>query len=187
MRDAHDRSKPELERSSMKHSVHTGVCVLLAAGAALAPACLMAQTQLDVHANYSTGTTTHNKSWGGGIGAQSTFGAKSSPIALSVAPSLDYLKQQNGGPSQTTVSADLDVQPGGSSTVTPYVGVSAGANWSGGSGKMWQGSKLGLETIAGAQVKLGLSGSSVKAEERFGYVREQEHTLTTRVGFLISF
>jgi hypothetical protein len=172
----------------MKLSVSAALSAMLALGAPLAAAPLHAQqTQLDVHGNYVFGTSTHNKSWGGGLGMQSTFGGKTSPIALSAAPSIDYLKQENGGPSQTTVSLDLDLQPGGNATVVPYAGVSAGANWSGGSGKMWDGAKLGLETLAGAQFKLGKSGASVKAEERFGFVKSQEHTLTTRAGFLISF
>jgi len=110
----------------------------------------------------------------------------SQPVKVSLAPSLDYLKQENSGPSQTSLSADLDVQPGGNSPVTPYAGVSAGANWSGGNNKQWEGSRLGLETLAGVQVKLGGSSVSAKGEERFGYVKGQEHTLTTRIGVLIS-
>lgn len=106
-------------------------------------------------------------------------------MKVSIAPSLDYLKQENSGPSETTLSADLDVQPAGSSPVTPYVGVSAGANWSAGDNKQWKGSRLGLETLAGIQVKLGGSSVSAKGEERFGYVKGQEHTLTTRIGVLI--
>jgi len=172
----------------MKSSVSAALGVIFAVSAPLAAASLQAQqTQLDVHGNYVVGTSTHNKSWGGGVGMQTTFGGKTSPIAISTAPSIDYLKQENGGPSQTTVSLDLDLQPGGNATVVPYAGVSAGANWSGGSGKMWDGAKLGLETLAGAQFKLGTSGASLKAEERFGFVKSQEHTLTTRAGFLVSF
>jgi hypothetical protein len=164
------------------------VLLLGSAAATLSPATLAAQqTQLDVHGNYAVGTQTHGKSWGGGLGAQATFGGKSSPVDVSIAPSVDYLEQEHGGPSQTTASVDLDVQPGGSATVTPYAGVSAGANWSGGSAKQWQGARLGLETLAGAQVKLGASRVTAKGEERFGYVNGQEHTLTTRLGVLISF
>jgi hypothetical protein len=166
-----------------------GLAALIAAGAAaLLPARMAAQqTQLDLHGNYAVGTDTHAKSWGGGAGVQTTFGSKTDPINLSAAPSLDYLKQEQGGPSQTTLSLDLDVQPGGSGTVTPYAGLSAGANWSGGSAKQWEGARLGLETLAGAQVKLGGSHVSAKGEERFGYVKGQEHTLTTRLGVLVSF
>ena len=172
----------------MKVSVQAAFAAILGASAALVSVPLRAQsTQLDLHGNYAIGTSTHSKSWGGGVGVQTTFGGKTSAIALSTAPSVDYLKQGSGGPSQTTISLDLDVQPGGNATLVPYVGVSAGANWSGGSGKMWNGTKLGLETLGGAQFKLGTSGSSIKAEERFGFVKGQEHTLVTRVGFLVSF
>lgn len=171
----------------MHLSVSATLAVIFALSVPLAPATLRAQqTQLDVHGNYAIGTSTHSKSWGGGVGVQTTFGGKTSPIAISTSPGIDYLKQENGGPSQTSVSLDVDVQPGGDASVVPYVGASASANWSGGSGKMWDGAKLGLETAAGAQLKL-TSSASLKAEERFGFVKTQEHALTTRVGFLVSF
>jgi hypothetical protein len=166
-------------------SVHL-VAAIVMVGSVLIPNQASAQqAQLDLHGNFAVGTSTHNKSWGGGVGAQVTVGSR--PVKVSLAPSLDYLKQQNDGPSQTTLSADLDVQPGGNSPVTPYAGVSAGANWSGGSNKQWEGAKPGFETLAGLQIKLGKSSVSAKAEERFGYVQDQEHSLTTRVGALISF
>lgn len=41
--------------------------------------------------------------------------------------------------------------------------------------------KLGLETLAGAQFKL-TSSASIKAEERFGYVKTPEHTLPAPSG-----
>jgi len=171
----------------MKLSVSVALGAALAISAPLASAPLHAQqSQLDVHGNYAIGTSTHNKSWGGGVGVQTTFGGKSSAIAISTSPSVDYLKQENGGASQTSVTLDIDVQPGGNGTVLPYAGASAGANWSGGSGKMWDGAKLGLEAAGGLQLKL-TSSASIRAEERFGYIKSQEHTLTTRAGFLVSF
>ncbi|MFL5560978.1 MAG: hypothetical protein ACJ79K_05840 [Gemmatimonadaceae bacterium] len=160
--------------------------VLGIAGISAFPAPAAAQSQLDVHGNWARTTATHTTSWGAGIGFQATVGGKSSPIALSAAPSFDYLKQENSGPAQEILSLDLDLQPGGSGTVIPYVGASAGANWSSGSGKQWEGTKLGLETLGGVQLKVGTSALSLKGEERFGYVRGQEHTLTTRFGVLIS-
>lgn len=152
----------------------------------LAPALLRAQSQLDLHGNFSVGTATHVHAWGAGAGFQSTFGSPTQALRVSLSPSLDYLKQQGTGSTQTSWSADIDVQPGGSSTVTPYTGVSAGANWSGGSTQQWEGVKLGMETLAGAQVKLS-PRAPFKAEERFGYVVGQEHTLTTRAEVLLSF
>ncbi|MDB4885733.1 MAG: hypothetical protein JWN79_1171 [Gemmatimonadetes bacterium] len=149
---------------------------------ALTPDALAAQqAQLDVHGNFAVGTTTHLHSWGAGAGAQVTFGSTSDPIQLSLSPSLDFLKQE-GGSRQTSLSADLDIQPGGGKTVTPYAGISTGANWISGS----SGTHAGYETLAGAQVKLS-TALTAKAEERFGYVSGQEHSLTTRVGVLLSF
>jgi hypothetical protein len=155
-------------------------------GLAAIPACATAQAQLDVHGNFARGTSTHTNSWGAGIGIQGTIAGKSSLIAISAAPSFDYLKQENGGPAQEALSLDLDLQPGGTGMVTPYVGASAGANWSSGSGKQWDGTKLGLEAAGGVQLKVGTSALSLKGEERFGYVKGQDHTLTTRFGVLIS-
>ena len=152
-----------------------------------APVLAAQQTQGDVHANYSVGTTTHSASWGGGVGAQTTFGSDSAPVKFNVEPSVDYLKQEKSGPSQTSLALSAAFQFGGKSTVNPYVGASAGANWSGGSAKQWEGARLGLESALGAQVKLGSSGSSAKIEESFGYVRGQEHSLGTSVGLLFSF
>jgi hypothetical protein len=142
------------------------------------------QTQLDVHGNFVTTTGSHTKSWGAGVAAQMTFGSSKAPAQVSVSPGIDYLKQENSGPSQESVALDVDLQPGGSSTITPYVGVSASENWSSGTGKQWSGGKLGMETLGGVQIKAG-TNSSVKAEERFGYVNGQEHTLTTRLGVLL--
>jgi hypothetical protein len=143
------------------------------------------QTQLDLHGNLVVATSSHLKSWGGGVGAQTTFGGPTAPVKVSLSPSLDVVKQEHGGPSQTALSADADVQPGGKSTVTPYVGVCAGANWSGGDAKAWDGARLGIEMLGGVTVKVK-PPVTIKAEERFGYVNGQEHTLTTRVGVLLA-
>ena len=145
------------------------------------------QSSLDLHASYARATVSKSNAWGAGASYQLAAGGKKAPLQLNSSVGADYMKQDNGGPSQTSVSYDGTLQPGGSGTVTPYAGGSVSANWSGGSNKQWDGAKLGLEAIAGLQVKLGLSGVSWKVEERYGYVREQQdHTLTTRVGVVIS-
>ena len=141
----------------------------------------------DVHGDYVRGTTSKSNAWGAGAVYQLTFGAKKAPVQLNTSIGADWVKQDNGGPSQTSLSYDATLQPGGGGAFTPYAGGSVSANWSGGSNKLWDGAKLGLETLAGFQVKLGPSGVSWKAEERFGYVRQQEHTLTTRLGVVVSF
>ena len=144
--------------------------------------------QGEIHANYSRTTQSKAISWGAGAQSQQVWGSKSSPIALGNSVGVDYLKQENSGPSQWNLSLDLALQPGGNSTITPYAGGSISANWSTGDAAQWSGARLGTELIGGAQVKLG-SGSplSAKLEERFGYVNGQEHTLSTRLGFSMSF
>jgi hypothetical protein len=160
-------------------------CGLLALAAlATASAAAAQQTQLDLHGNLAVGTSTHTRSWGLGLGPQFTFGSSSAPVKASVSPGFDYLKQEGGGPSQESASLDVNIQPGGSSTITPYAGASVSANWSSGDNEQWSGSKLGREMMGGLQIKAS-SLATVKAEERFGYVDGQEHTLTTRLGVLL--
>jgi hypothetical protein len=142
----------------------------------------------DLHLDYSRTTQTHQNSWGAGAALQLTWGSSTAPAKLNTSFGADYMKQENGGPSQTSVSTDVTLQPGGSSAFTPYAGGSASANWSGGSASQWSGARLGLETLAGFQFKVSEDANiSWKAEERFGYVRGQEHALATRVGMLVSF
>jgi hypothetical protein len=144
--------------------------------------------QFDIHGNYSRGTATHTNAWGIGPNLQYTWGGSQAPLKLGTSLGLDYLKQEQSGPSQWNLSTDITVQPGGNGSLTPYVGGSAGSNWSTGSASQWNGARLGLEAIGGFQVKIpGLSNISWKAEERFGYVRGQEHTLATRIGVASSF
>lgn len=70
------------------------IVVVLAALCIGAPAGRLAaqQTQLDLHGNLAVGTATHPKSWGGGVGAQTTFGRSSDPLKISLSPSIDLLK-----------------------------------------------------------------------------------------------
>jgi hypothetical protein len=141
----------------------------------------------DLHLNYARTTQTHQNSWGGGAALQLTWGGSNAPAKLNTSLGADYTKQENGGPSQTSVSTDFTVQPGGSSALTPYAGGSASANWSGGAASQWSGSRLGLEAVGGLQFKPSPDANiSWKLEERFGYVRGQEHQLTTRLGMLVS-
>jgi hypothetical protein len=166
---------------------HIFVGASLAAALAATPAAAQ-QMQADLHGNYARGEQTHANAWGAGGQLQATWGAQSAPVKVATSGALDYTKQDNGGPSQTSLSTDVTLQPGGGGSLIPYAGGSIGANWSGGDQKQWTGAKLGLETLAGLQIKTAAMGPiSWKAEERFGYVRGQEHTLTTRVGVVASF
>jgi hypothetical protein len=145
------------------------------------------QRTADVHGDYVRGLVTDANSWGAGAALQLTWGGSSAPIKVNTSAGVDYTKQTGGGPGQTSAAFDLTAQPGGNSALTPYAGGSASANWSSGSNSQWSGSRLGLETLAGLQFKpSSQSKISFKAEERYGYVRGQEHTLATRAGILIS-
>ena len=146
------------------------------------------QREADAHGNFSRGTSSRSNAWGAGAQVQLVWGASGAPVQLGTSLGGDYTKADDG-PAQWNASADAVVQPGGGHSVTPYVGAGAGANWSSGSSAEWRRARLGLDMLAGAQVKLGSRSSApnLKAEERFGYVRGQEHTLATRLGIAVSF
>jgi len=145
------------------------------------------QKTADLHFGYAHGTATHANSWGGGAAFQLTWGGNSAPAKINTSLGADYMKQEKSGPSQTSASLDVTAQPGGSSAFTPYAGGSVSENWSGGSAKQWDGAKVGLEVLGGFQFKSSPDANLAwKAEERFGYVQGQEHTLTTRLGLLVS-
>lgn len=163
-------------------------CAMALAACLTAGTAAAQQSTGDVHASYQRTTVSKANAWGVGAQYQLTFGGKQAPLQLNTSLGADWIKQENNGPSTTSLSYDATTQPGGSGSLMPYVGGSVSANWSGGNNKQWDGAKLGLEAIGGLQVKLGLSGVSWKVEERYGYVREQsDHTLTTRVGVMVSF
>jgi opacity protein-like surface antigen len=128
---------------------------------------------------------TDTDAWGGGAGIQLTWGGSSAPIKINTSVGGDYLKQTNDGPATVTASFDLTAQPGGNSALTPYVGGGAGLNWSSGDNKQWEGAKAGYDVIGGLTFKFS-PAMSLKAEERFGYINREEHTLQTRFGVLIS-
>ena len=167
---------------------HRYVLAFLAlAGAALASPAAAQQLQGDAHGNYARGTQTKTDAWGAGAQIQANWGASSAPVKLGTSAGFDYTKQ-DVGPSQSSLSADVTLQPGGAASVVPYAGGSVSANWSGTDYKQWTGAKRGLETLAGLQFKSQALGAlSLKVEERFGYVKSQEHQLTTRFGAIVSF
>jgi hypothetical protein len=141
----------------------------------------------DLHGDYSRGLQTHSNAWGGGAALEATWGGSSAPINLNTSIGGDYVKQTKGGPATATASIDITAQPGGNSAITPYVGGSVGQNWSTGDAKQWEGAKTGYEAVGGIVLKLSsLPSISWKAEERYGYINREEHTLATRVGILIS-
>jgi hypothetical protein len=143
---------------------------------------------IDLHFNYSRGTVTETNSWGAGGGLQLTWGAKSAPLKVGTSFGGDYLKQEDGGPGTASASVDLTFQPGGATSIIPYAGVSGSENWSIGTAEQWGGGRFGREVLAGLQYKPSPSAKITwKAEERYGYIDGQEHTLATRAGILVSF
>jgi hypothetical protein len=142
----------------------------------------------DLHLGYSRTTQSHLNSWGAGAALQLTWGGSNAPIKVNTSPAADYMKQEKSGPGTASVSLDVTAQPGGSSSLTPYAGGSVSENWSTGSAKQWTGARHGLEAIGGIQYKPSPSSTlSWKLEERYGYIYDSEHMLTTRAGVLISF
>ena len=116
---------------------------------------------------------------------QVTLGSKQQAVRLSPSLGADWIKQENSGPSTTSVGLDVNVQPGGDSPLTPYAGGSVSANWV--SKDAPKGALLGLEYIAGVYNKLESQGPiSLHVEARSGYVRTQEHQVTGRFGVAFS-
>jgi len=68
---------------------------LIAFAAVLLPSPAGAQqTQLDLHGNLTTGTSSHSKSWGGGAGVQFTVGDKAVKVSLSPRHRLSQAGEQ---------------------------------------------------------------------------------------------
>jgi hypothetical protein len=156
--------------------------VITAAIAIITPACGAQQWQAEGHGNYSRTTQSHANSWGAGAQISSTWGGTSAPVQLVTSPGVDWMKQENNGPSQWSLSYDATIQPGGSSALTPYAGGSISANWLSGGGAP-SGAKLGLQYILGLSFKPETQGPlTLKLEVRPGYVKTQEHSVTGKFG-----
>lgn len=141
--------------------------------------------QVEVHANYVPGEGTSSSAWGAGGQYQLTLGSKQQAVRLSPSLGVDWTKQEESGPSTTSVGLDVNLQPGGDSPLTPYAGGSVSANWV--SENAPKGALLGLEYMAGVYYKLESQGSlSLHAEVRRGYIRTQEHQTTGRFGVALS-
>ncbi len=101
---------------------------------------------------------------------------------------VEYQRQRDLGSGRGRLSADIRLLPPDSEGwFVPFAGMSVSANRSGGVQSEWEGTRLGLEALAGAlllpndRVPLGIS-----VEERFGYVRGREHALATHIGLRFS-
>jgi len=82
--------------NSLVHRVAPTVFAsLIAFAAVLLPSPAGAQqTQLDLHGNLTTGTSSHSKSWGGGAGVQFTVGDKAVKVSLSPRHRLSQAGEQ---------------------------------------------------------------------------------------------
>ncbi len=156
--------------------------VVLAFGlAALCPANALAQL-IGVQGVYVPASDTRRASLG--IGADIGHITRAGPVDVWAAVAVGYQRQTRLGPGRGRVSGDLRLLPAiERSWLVPFIGVSASANRSGGQQSEWQGTRFGLDGLAGvvlnpySRVPVGIS-----LEERFGYVRGQEHALATQIG-----
>jgi len=140
------------------------------------------QWSVEGHGNYARTTQTHLSSWGGGAQAQATLGGQHAPIQLNTVLGVDWLKQENSGPTTTSLGYDATIQPGGNNAITPHVGGSISANWLSGSNAP-SGTLVGFNYIVGVQIKPESQGPlSIDVEARPGYVKTQEHAITWRLG-----
>jgi len=159
--------------------IAAGLSLVLTASSAAAQ-----QSQVEAHGNYVRTTQTHSNSWGAGAQLNTNWGSKQAPVQVSTSEGLDWAKQENDGPSTTSLGLDVSIQPGGG-VLTPYAGGSVSANWV--SKDAPAGALLGLEYLGGVYYKLEAQGKlALHAEVRSGYVRTQEHTVTGRFGVAFS-
>jgi hypothetical protein len=143
------------------------------------------QSLVEAHASYVRTTQSHSNSWGAGAQLNTNWGSKQAPVQFSTSEGIDWTKQEDDGPSTTSLGLDVNIQPGGGGVITPYAGGSVSANWV--SKNAPDGALLGLEYLAGVYYKLEAQGKlSLHAEVRSGYVRTQEHTVTGRFGVAFS-
>jgi hypothetical protein len=163
-----------------------GGCLATALGMIVAASSAAAQqSQIEAHGNYVRTTQSHSNSWGAGAQLNTNWGSTQAPVQLSTSEGVDWTKQENDGPSTTSLGLDVTVQPGGGGVFTPYAGGSMSANWV--SKNAPSGALLGLEYLGGVYYKLEAQGKlSLHAELRSGYVRTQEHTVTGRFGVAFS-
>ena len=125
------------------------------------------------------------------LGIQAELGTIVWIRGIDVWPSIagEYQRQENLGPGRWRVAAELRLLPGfKESRFHPYLGGSLSANRSGGEQSEWPGALLGLQGIAGV---LLMPSDRVPVafllEERFGYVREQDHATATHIGLVLRF
>jgi len=154
----------------MRRAVSAIIALLVLAAAGEAQ-----EHQVELHPELVRTVQSDQNSWGGGAAYQLTFGAKHAPVRPALSLGAD-LVAPSAGPSTTSLSLDALANLGGGAPLTPFVGASAGSNWTSGS------AALGLFTIAGLQYTIGNGPWSVNAQARWGYVKDQDHQWIFRAG-----
>jgi Outer membrane protein beta-barrel domain len=166
----------------MRHGVIIATALCAAAATRTAHA---QESSVEGHLNYSRTTQApHSNAWGAGAQYGLTFGSKHKP-QLATNLGVDYMKQEQGGPTQVSGSLDVNVQVPAGPLLTPYVGGSVGINRTSGGGQ--SSTDPGYNYIVGTSLKLeSQSPLSLRFEVRPGYVRGQPHTVTGRFGVNMS-
>jgi hypothetical protein len=123
-----------------------------------------------------------------GIAADAGYVAHAGLLDVWTALAVEYQRQHDLGPGRGRLSVDLRLlAPDSQGWFVPFAGMSVSANRSGGAQSEWEGTRLGLEALAGAVlVPDNRSPVGVSIEERFGYVRGREHALATHIGLRFS-
>lgn len=124
-----------------------------------------------------------------GVQGEAGFIVPTSHVDVWASLALEYQRQDSLGPGRGRLAAELRfLAPRHDRSIDPYFGVSLSANRSGGTRSEWNGTLQGLEGMAGLLMtpkdRLPLA---LLLEERFGYVREQNHFTATHLGVVFRF
>jgi hypothetical protein len=157
-------------------------CVLVVIASVLVPCSIHAQV-IDVHVIHVPADSARSSSLGLGfeLGAMTNV----SPVVVWGALAGDYQRQSHLGPGQWRVAANLRVLPPTDRSFIPYLGGSVSANQSGGQQSLWQGTRLGLEALAGLLITPSRTIVGLRLEERYGYVQSQPHAFATQLGLAL--
>jgi opacity protein-like surface antigen len=138
---------------------------------------------LDVHGSVLPSLHSRPMSVGFGVGLGTT--RRLGIVNLLPSVGLDYVRARSLGPGRGSAGLDVRLIPSREfGWGAPFIGGSVSSNWSGGEQSEWAGSRLGLDVLAGFVLGGVTSNVGIKIEERFGYVRGQPHTATTRIGLV---
>lgn len=152
---------------------------------ALLPRARAGAQLLDLYGGSAQVTATRSTFFGFGAGLSSTW-APGDKLFVRARLGGDYLHEQHLGRAWSSGTLDVSIAPpmfGDAFMV--YAGAGTSLNWSGGESSEWVGVRPGLSTFMGVAFEFGESPLGALIEERFGYIKGTDHTLTTRVGLLV--